>query len=230
MALEFPKSAYGNGPPPLPCVYKITNLVTGAAYIGATRKGANIRFLFHLKDSKRNDSVLYRAIRKYGKDAFKVEVLAELPTVDGLFDLEVQLIKEHRTFVDFGGYNMTPGGEGSTEICELTRERMRRAAVIRMQNPETRKKISRAQKGRKLSPERIEKSAAGRRGKPLTQQHKETLSRVHSGKIISPEQRAKISRSLTGRSFTAERCEAISAANRRYWARRRAALEASNGA
>lgn len=55
-------------------IYKITNKVNGKAYVGKTTDTVQVRWGEHLKDSKRKrcaNRPLYRAIGKYGADAFK---------------------------------------------------------------------------------------------------------------------------------------------------------------
>jgi group I intron endonuclease len=219
LALDLFSVMPGAGPQAAPfiCVYKITNTVTGAAYIGLTRKGIEARFAMHWKASKREDSVLYRAMRKYGRSAFKIEILVAAQHPDHLSALERRLIKKHKTFVALGGYNMTHGGEGSPGICDEVRERMRIAARLRMQNPETKAKMIMSLTGRKPSPERMEKyrlSAEKRRGIPLSEEHRRNAAAGQKGKIISAEQRAKISAKLTGRKLPQSHIDATASGNR----------------
>lgn len=97
-------------------IYKITNLVTGHAYIG---KSVNIenRLKSHFSETKlfNKDGIeyykaLYIAIRKYGKDTFKSEVLELVEAVEDLNFREIYWIAFYNTYYD--GYNMTPGGDG----------------------------------------------------------------------------------------------------------------------
>ncbi|MCC6776661.1 MAG: GIY-YIG nuclease family protein [Hyphomicrobiales bacterium] len=193
-------------------VYKITNRLTGAGYVGITRRGADTRFSMHWKASKREDSVLYRAMRKYGRDAFGIEVLASTSSDSELCVLERRFIAEHRTYVADGGYNMTRGGEGSPSICDETRANMRAAASLRMQNQIIRQKISLSLKGRPRSAVAIAASALGHSGKPLSNEHRAKLSEKAKGRVISAEQREKIAAKLRGRKATPEQIAAQRAA------------------
>ena len=53
-------------------IYLITNKINGKQYIGQTVKTVQKRWSRHLADSKNFDFYFYKAIRKYGKENFKV--------------------------------------------------------------------------------------------------------------------------------------------------------------
>ena len=79
-------------------IYKITNKVNGKAYVGKTTDTVQVRWKEHLKDFKRKrcaNRPLYRAIRKYGIDAFNVETIeeADLVEVFKVVKSEEELIK-----------------------------------------------------------------------------------------------------------------------------------------
>ena len=54
---------------------------------------------------------LSRGIRKYGKDAYKCEIIEEVPTYKESLKQEKYWIKYYNTFNDPSKYNYTPGGE-----------------------------------------------------------------------------------------------------------------------
>lgn len=57
-------------------IYKATNTLNNKIYIGKTKRSLNKRMIDHI--TKANKGVvthLYRAIRKYGKEAFKWEIV-----------------------------------------------------------------------------------------------------------------------------------------------------------
>ena len=196
-------------------IYKITHVESDRAYIGLSRQGALKRIRLHWKVSNREDTLLYRAMRKYGRSAFSYEIVAIASSVDDLPALEVKAIADCRAFVRDGGFNMTRGGEGSPGICDEVRENMRVAAKARMQDPAVRAKISSTLKGRKLSPEHVAKSAAGHVGKPLSAAHKASLAAaMRKRSPLTQEQRDKISKSLSGRRLTPERIKLTSDALR----------------
>lgn len=96
-------------------IYKITNKINNQSYIGLS-KDIEQRIKTHFtrcynRTDKEYDKALYRAIRKYGKDNFYIEVLCECET-DELFEKERYYIKLFNTYR--AGYNETEGGEGVT--------------------------------------------------------------------------------------------------------------------
>jgi len=92
-------------------IYKITNKINGQAYIG---QSVNIehRLKDHFKrafqDSIEKEKALYRAIRKYGKEAFSTEILEEC-LKEELNEKEIFYIEKFDTYKN--GYNETPGGD-----------------------------------------------------------------------------------------------------------------------
>lgn len=140
-------------------VYKHTNKINGKAYIGYTGndlidepvKLMESRWYSHthvaFKKTKRkiSNTAISRAIRKYGSgdDAWEHEVLEVVSTRKEGLKREIVLIALHETFIDQNkGYNMTPGGEGMTDLNPEAKETHRRATVEAMANPELRKHIS----------------------------------------------------------------------------------------
>ena len=120
-------------------IYKLTS-PSGKHYIGQT---------INLKDRKRclyNPNKYYsghrldNAIKKYGIENFKYEIVIQIIDVDKiklrekLDELEIFYIKKYNSYKD--GYNMTLGGSGSTGC---------------FQTEESRKLISEKAKGRKGS-------------------------------------------------------------------------------
>lgn len=102
-------------------IYKITNDINDKVYIGQTSVSIKMRWLQHIKDSKRPEKEnrpLYRAMKKYGIDAFHISLIEE---TDNPNEREMYWIKQYNSF--HYGYNATLGGEGrpyefSTEEIE----------------------------------------------------------------------------------------------------------------
>jgi hypothetical protein len=114
-------------------VYKITNRKNGKVYIGKWRKkSVTERWGRHVWGAKHgSEAFLHRAIRKYGSDAFAVEVVYRAKTDDELSKMETFFIILHQSHKPENGYNMTLGGEGTvgSSICEPYREVIQRGVV-----------------------------------------------------------------------------------------------------
>ena len=67
-------------------IYKITNLINGKKYIGQTVNSVEKRFNDH--SNPNNDCYLGRAIRKYGKENFKVELVCKANSLKELNERE----------------------------------------------------------------------------------------------------------------------------------------------
>lgn len=111
-------------------IYCIRNLVNGKAYIGQTRQGLARRRGEHVHrfNLGERDHKLYQAMRKYGIENFKFEVLCNCLKPEYLDEMERHFVAELNSFEN--GYNMTCGGDGTAD--------------------ETRKKLSAALRGRKI--------------------------------------------------------------------------------
>jgi len=88
-------------------IYKWTNKINGKSYIGQTineegRKKDHIRGKFN--------SIIHRAIKKYGLENFNYEVLEQIEE-SKLSEREIYWIKYFDTYNN--GYNLTEGGEGT---------------------------------------------------------------------------------------------------------------------
>jgi len=86
-------------------IYLITNLINGKQYVGQSI-GIAHRWIEH-KNSKENYPIS-KAIRKYGKDNFKFEIIENCLPKD-LDEKEMYYIKKYNTIVP-NGYNITYGG------------------------------------------------------------------------------------------------------------------------
>lgn len=107
-------------------VYKTTNIVTNIIYVGADRKN-NPNYLG-------SGTLLLRAIKKYGRENFKKEVLEICDNEEVLFDREVFWIKELNATDRSIGYNIVS---------------FKFAGKMESPSEETRMKLSNALKGKK---------------------------------------------------------------------------------
>lgn len=92
-------------------IYKITNTINGKFYIGQTIQNVKEGFYQHCatKCSKAvSNMAIHRAIKKYGKSNFTVEVIEEIDSAN-LNDRERYWIKYYNSYNN--GYNSTKGGQ-----------------------------------------------------------------------------------------------------------------------
>lgn len=168
-------------------VYLLTNKENGKRYVGKTMQPFDVRWGGHVGSARRGDNgmLICRAIHKHGVAAFERSVLWEgdesklAVSERELGEWEKHFIKELRTHVSEGGYNLTFGGDGGLSgytFSEESREKIRQKAL-----------------GRKLSPEARAKISAAHRGKPKSSEAVEARARSNRGKKRTPEQRANLS-------------------------------------
>lgn len=94
-------------------IYKITNLVNGKIYIGQTIVPIEQRFQKHCwgtsdKDSYHKNMAIKQAIRKYGKNNFRID-LVENCDISQLDEREIYWINYYDSYNN--GYNCTLGGQ-----------------------------------------------------------------------------------------------------------------------
>ena len=142
-------------------VYITTNLVTGKQYIG--EHSSQI-----LNDSYLGggSSAFKPAVKKYGKENFKREILEFFDTKEEAFNAQEKYIIEYNTLSP-NGYNISPrGGLKFRGSCaESTKELLRKRIISK----ETREKISKAVKGKNV-------------GKKRSTETKELIRNINIGK------------------------------------------------
>jgi group I intron endonuclease len=148
-------------------IYKITNTLDQKVYIGRTiQKLVTSRWAVHKSLAKTDEGYLYRAIRKYGLDNFKFEILLDnVQTKEELAFFEKKYISIYDSFNPKFGYNMTSGGENYTLSIEA-RQKISEANKNRIIKPETRKKHSDFHTGLKASDETKKKMSDTHKNKP----------------------------------------------------------------
>jgi len=171
-------------------IYKITNTVNDRVYVGQTRENETQRWKKHLSAAKRGfNTTICKAIRKYGKEAFTIEILHTCESEEELNLAEIAFIYALNSEVP-NGYNLTSGGEGGTPALEV-RERMRASHLGKKLSEENKKNIGDALRGKKKTKEHAEKISKGLMGKIISEEHRENLRLSHLGKTQSQEQRDK---------------------------------------
>lgn len=130
-------------------IYKITNVANGKSYVGQTVSKLNVRWSQHVHAALKNksNSVLGLAIRKYGRDSFKIEVLMSCLSIEELNKAEMKFIQELDTLSP-NGYNLDSGGK-NCRMHESTKTKLSSAKIGRKIGPfsqEHKDKISKALK------------------------------------------------------------------------------------
>jgi group I intron endonuclease len=152
-------------------IYCITNLINGKKYIGQTIQSVEKRFKRHCWPStlRRAAMPISLAIKKYGKENFKVELLHECFSQEQLDKMEIYYANNLDTFSP-NGYNLRAGnGPGSM-------------------SEETKEKIAAANRGQKRSEEAKRNMSNAHKGVPLSQSHRESIAKSLT---ISDRSRAK---------------------------------------
>lgn len=127
-------------------VYLITNLVNNKKYVGITHNTIEHRFEEHIQKSrcKNGNWVLHRALRKYGVDNFKIELLEDNIDKEQIGEKETYYIHLYDTYNN--GYNMTLGGAGTSGYRH--KPGFVKTYIHKIITPERNAKISKALKGR----------------------------------------------------------------------------------
>lgn len=100
-------------------IYRIINLQNNKIYIGKTTVDLSTRWSQHIYEAKTPtckgyNFVLHKAIRKYGKNNFSIEVIDAID--DSILEEREKFWISYYNCMIPNGYNMTFGGEGSIKI------------------------------------------------------------------------------------------------------------------
>ena len=185
-------------------VYLIKNAVNGKCYVGQTWTTATHRLREHIYAalSRIKGCIrLARAILKYGKSTFTIEVLSTAASQEAADTLEDLYIVELNTITN--GYNIRRGGSRGAHSAE-TRQRMSAANKGKVITTETREKISKALIGRKKG--------------PVSEETLQRLKASHLGKKHSVEVRARMSATRAGKSLSEAHRSGISEGKKVFWA------------
>ena len=144
-------------------IYKATNSINGKCYVGQTRHSLEYRKRVHLTKARQGvNTHFYCAIRKYGEDAFKWEVLCSTNNKQTLNELETFYITKFDSIKH--GYNMVDGGDNN--IMDIESVKTKHDKV--MQSKEVRDKISKSMKEYRAT-------------HPFTEEHRRRLSEKAKG-------------------------------------------------
>lgn len=138
------------------CIYMHT-FPNGKRYIGQTCVKPEIRW----RGGRRYSGLMGRAVKKYGWENIKHEILCTDLSQDAANEAEIKLIAEYDTTNPNKGYNITVGGDGyrGTTHTEKSKEIIRQKA----------REQWRRQKAEGYTPP------------PITEEHRRHLSESHMG-------------------------------------------------
>jgi len=175
-------------------------------YVGKTVQPFDVRWGGHVGSARREDNgmLICRAIRKHGPEAFDRSVVEECSD-DVLGARETYWIRELKSHVSEGGYNLTYGGDGGLSgyvFSEASKEKIRQKATGRKHSEETKAKMRAAKLGKKQSVAAIAKRIAANTGKKRTEEQCVRISESLKGHVVSDETRARIGFANTQRIVT----------------------------
>ena len=167
-------------------IYETTNLINGKKYIG--KKTSTI---FLAEEYLGSGIILNKAIKKYGKENFKVKILEIIDTnQQDLCEREIYWINKYNAVYSSEYYNVGAGGIGWNNSVNF-RKGEDNIWKNRHHTIETRQKMSKSHKGKPWTKLQREKLTPTRQGK--------NNSMYGTHRVFSLETRLKISNSLLGK-------------------------------
>lgn len=162
-------------------IYKTTNLINNKIYVGQKKSKVFV------KDYFGSGTYILRALNKYGRVNFKVELIQWCSTKDDLNIKEKYWIKKLKSQYMFGnGYNITNGGEfGDTfshlslEEKEEKRNKHKSNNILPKWTEERKVKMSKRMSGKGNHMYGV---SSPMKGKELTNDHKEKIRISNTGK------------------------------------------------
>lgn len=161
----------------------------GKRYVGVTSWKPKLRWGSNGCNYK--NPYMRNAIKKYGWNNIKHEILAENLIVDQASEMEKALIQKYNTANRQYGYNISLGGIESKTCSEETREKLRQANLGKTMSEETKRKIGEFSKGRHPTDEMR---------KHMSEAQKKSFANGNNA-MHSPESRAKAAAKLKGRKL-----------------------------
>jgi group I intron endonuclease len=196
-------------------IYVTINLIDGKQYIGD--HSTDDLNCYKTKHYLGSGLYFLRAIKEYGKENFKREILEFFPTKEEAFDAQERYIKEYNTLVP-NGYNISPKGGNRVIGCcsNETKEKLKQKRIGKTfeeifgeeKAKEIKEKMSinikGKTKGRKQSEESIRKRALANTGKHRTEETKEKTRQSLLGIKHTDERRKNQSNAHKGKTFFAK--------------------------
>lgn len=185
------------------CVYRHT-APNGKVYIGLTKRSVEQRS--ENGNGYKHNQYFFRAIQKYGWDAFSHDILANGLTYEQACSMEREQIRLHNSTHPDYGYNIEDGGNACKALSDETKRKISEKHKGRKHGPmsdETKARLSAVRKaqgnfrtGKKLSDEtraRMSKAQRGLRKPSPSDETRRKISEANSGKRRSDETRRRMS-------------------------------------
>ena len=186
-------------------IYETTNLINGKKYIG--QKASKI---FLAEEYLGSGVYLNKAVKKYGKENFKVRIIEKCNSREKLNEREVYWIDYYNAVESKEYYNLANGGYSTYYIghpmSKEARNKISKCLTGRHLSKETRKRMSESHKGKEgptkgklawnsgkqncYSEETRKRMSESHKGKPAWNKGKSSWSK---GKHLSEEHKRKIS-------------------------------------
>lgn len=176
-------------------VYKHT-FPNNKVYIGITRQEPEKRWKNGLGYNA-HQPIMKRAIKKYGWQNIKHEILFENLTKEQACKKEIELITLYDSTNKQKGYNVSQGGEGTTGVKPTieSKEKNRIAHLGKKASLETRKKISESNKGK--------------HNKKRSEEQKKKISENTKNAMKNPELRKRLSELAKNRKNNTKKVKCI---------------------
>lgn len=178
-------------------VYVIINTRNGKLYVGKAND-PDKRWQGHLRLP--TDSPLYRAIRKYGEEAFEFRIVERCASEAEAYVAEKRWVAALNSMTTGRGYNQNEGGMGSVNPSPETREKIRIANTGRRHTAATRAKLSAIVSGRPVSAETRAKKRANATGRTHSEETRRKIGAAGKGRLLGDEQRDRLSQYWKGRT------------------------------
>jgi group I intron endonuclease len=213
-------------------VYLTTNLINGKQYVGDhSCQEINKKSKNYVGSGK----YFLNALNDHGRENFKNEILEYFPTKQEAFNAQEKYIKEYKTHVSEGGYNISWKGGHGVKNC-WSNESKQKLSNTKKGKPgpkptpehkkhisegnkgkhniktseETKLKLSESHKGKKFTEEHIKNRTIAQTGLKRSEETKLKLSESHKGKTLSNETKFKLSEKNKGKKLSEETKKKIS--------------------
>lgn len=188
-------------------VYKITNLINGLSYIGQTIRNPEKRWKEHLNDANKKKSPFHHALKSYGVENFKFEILFHASNLEELNKKEEELAS---TNIYPTGYNLKNGGDNK-KYSDFSKKKISKSHLGKKTSENTKLKISESVKKQNLeNPEILAKRLAGLSKIHNDPQRSSVVSKQFAELWKDPNFRDRLSKTKKGVAKSKDHAENIS--------------------